>query len=543
MSSEHDNQDAKDLIHELQVAYTEVEMQCEELKQTRNSLEELNAKYKALFYSAPAGYLVLDRNKKIMEINSAGVSIIGNERNTVVGRDFSGYVSGGSLRAFRELFDGISENSPRQQGEIQLHNRGSELWVNLHISILEKSENFPLTYVAVITDLREQKEREKLLADTRKEYSDILETAQSIIAKMDSRGRLSYINRYGLDFFGYARDELIGKHVVGTIMAETDSTGRANTLFLQELLRRPDEYWETETENTRSDGSTVWLHWRNKALTDDEGKITGILGIGHDVTEQREARRVLERDKEVLEELVEERTEQLIQARKEAMRRKRLQELGRLSASVAHELRRPLASLQLSLYNIRKKNKNQSLEKQLNNCEEKIFEGEQIINNLLKSSSLNSPVFQEVNLFQLITDCIGDLRESFAKSNIQLQQDLTALQKLKLEADPVQIKEVMYNILQNAYEAAPEENGRILVQGIYTDEYIGFTVTDNDNGIPEDELDKITEPFYTTKHRGIGLGLTVAREIITMHEGKLKIESAKGVGTTVTVTFPRNTKL
>ena len=406
--------EAKDLIHELQVAYTEVEMQCEELKQTRNSLEELNARYKTLFYSAPVGFLVLDQNKKIMEINSAGVSFIGNERNNVLGRDFSGYLSGASLRAFRDLIGRISENSPRQQREILLHNRGSgaELWVNLHICVLEERENFPLTYLAAITDLSKQKEAES----------------------------------------------------------------------------------------------------------------------------------ILQRDKEVLEELVEERSEQLIQVRKEGMRRKRLQELGRLSATVAHELRRPLASMQLSLYNIRKKNKNKALEKQLSNCEEKIFEGEQIINNLLKSSSLNEPDFQEVDLFRLITDCIGELRGFFKKDNLRLHQDLTAIQKTDLEADPVQMKEVIFNVLQNAYEAAPEKNGRIWVQGIISDGSIGFTVTDNDNGIPEDELDKIAEPFYTTKHLGIGLGLTVAREIITMHEGELKIESTKGVGTTVTVTFPRDSK-
>jgi signal transduction histidine kinase len=236
---------------------------------------------------------------------------------------------------------------------------------------------------------------------------------------------------------------------------------------------------------------------------------------------------------------VEERTAELVEAQKELARSRRLKELGRLSASVAHELRRPLASLKLSLYNMRKKRQNPEIDRHLDNCDEKIFESEQIISNLLKSTNLREPKFTKIDLSSILSECIDDLRSHYKGRDVEMFQDLSGLHGITVEADPVQLKEVAYNIIQNSFDAVPEPTGKIRIEGFSADNAAGFRVKDNDKGIPREDIGKVTEPFYTTKHQGVGLGLSIAKEIIGLHGGTLEFESEAGVGTTVTVTVPR----
>ncbi len=99
--------------------------------------------------------------------------------------------------------------------------------------------------------------------------------------------------------------------------------------------------------------------------------------------------------------------------------------------------------------------------------------------------------------------------------------------------------EVVNNIVKNAFDTVPAEKGVVEITGFVTDESMGFSVKDNDKGIPEEEIPKVTEPFYTKKSRGIGLGLSISKEILSLHGGFLDIKSTLGEGTTVRVTLSK----
>jgi PAS domain S-box-containing protein len=392
-----------------------------------------------------------------------------------------------------------------------------------------------------MTDISELKQKEQELARSRQEYTTIVEMANSIIAEIDTEGRITFINQTGLETLGFSREELIGKPALGTFIPEQESTGRDLSTLLTDIIQNHRSHIITEHENLRSDGSRMWIHWQNRAMTDSKGRVTGILGVGQDITERKKAEEVLQRDKQTLESLVQERTTKLMAAQQELERSRRLADLGRLSSSIAHELRRPLAAIKLSLYNIRKKRKNDAIDTHLDHCEGKIAEGEQIINNILHSSSLKQPQVEEIDLATLLIECIEYAESHYIDKTTTIHRKLEPLRSTKVEADPHQMREVMLNILQNACEAVFDEPANIAVQGFAREDTIGFSVSDTNDGIPEGELAKVTEPFYSTKHRGMGLGLTIAQEIVTLHNGTLEVDSSPGAGTTVTVTLPKST--
>jgi signal transduction histidine kinase len=287
------------------------------------------------------------------------------------------------------------------------------------------------------------------------------------------------------------------------------------------------------------DGRRVWIHWQNRQITNNQGEFIGLISVGQDVTERRKAEEVLQRDKETLEALVAEQSEKRVAAEREANRAKRLSDLGRMSASIIHEMRRPLAALSLSLYNIRKKRANPDLDPHLDHFEDKIEETERIIRGVLDFSDLRDPVIQNIDLFGLVTDSIDEFEASYSDGRGEVERELSSFPSTEVRADPRQIKQALLHILRNAADAVEGQLEKITVKGVLSEERVGCEVFDSDEGIPEEDIPQVTDPFYSTKHQGIGLGLSITREIMSMHDGTLEIESTEGVGTKVTVTLPR----
>jgi len=153
----------------------------------------------------------------------------------------------------------------------------------------------------------------KTLQQHEEEYHKLLESANSIIIRIDTYGNILFINPFGLKFFGFAREEIIGKNTRGTILPETDSSGQDLSQLIRTISESPARYETHENENLRKDGSRVWILWTNRAVRDEHGDIRELFCIGNDITIHREAERILRRTKKTLEEKVRQRTRELQQ--------------------------------------------------------------------------------------------------------------------------------------------------------------------------------------------------------------------------------------
>jgi PAS domain S-box-containing protein len=257
--------------------------------------------------------------------------------------------------------------------------------------------------------------------------------------------------------------------------------------------------------------------------------------------ERDKAQEILRRDKETLERLAMERSQELIRARIELERAKRLSDIGTLASTVAHELRNPLAAIGMAASNIKRKAKDQALDSHISNIEKKVKESDQIISNLLFYSRIRPPHHEKVRISSVLDEC-GDITEKFPRKQISLVKTLDALKNIDIEADPIQIKEVFYNILDNACDAVDDVSGRIEISGEDKGSHIKISVTDNGIGIDSEHLARIFEPFFTTKAKGTGLGLSVCQQIINFHNGLIEAQSTLEKGTSIIVTLPKKKK-
>src|SRR5574341_413600 len=128
-------------------------------------------------------------------------------------------------------------------------------------------------------------------------YRELVQSANTIVLRWDLEGRVTFLNDFGLEFFGFRSDELVGRSVVGTIVPETETSGRDLAQMIAELLQHPDRYLHNENENMRRNGERVWVTWRNRALHDEAGRTRDLLSIGMDTTAHKHALEAL-RDSE-----------------------------------------------------------------------------------------------------------------------------------------------------------------------------------------------------------------------------------------------------
>ncbi len=140
----------------------------------------------------------------------------------------------------------------------------------------------------VFQDITDLIKLQKQYQETASQYENLVENLNSIILHMDLGGNILFINSYGARFFGYEKEELLGKSVVGTIVPTIESrTGRDLTNLIEEILQDPKRFEYNENENIKKDGTRVWISWKNTPIYDSTGKCVEILSVGIDLTEQK----------------------------------------------------------------------------------------------------------------------------------------------------------------------------------------------------------------------------------------------------------------
>lgn len=189
------------------------------------------------------------------------------------------------------------------------------LWILLSDELLELFELHPkvLTRVAILkgwlyiavtalglyvlirrSTSRIERSREELRL-SEAGYRQLVENANSIIMRRDIAGHITFFNEFAQKFFGYERDEILGKNVVGTIVPEVDRSGRNLREMIEDIGRHPEQYACNENENMRKSGERVWIAWTNRPIRDERGRISEILCIGNDLSRRKETDEVLAR--------------------------------------------------------------------------------------------------------------------------------------------------------------------------------------------------------------------------------------------------------
>ncbi len=386
-------------------------------------------------------------------------------------------------------------------------------------------------------ELEEERRRaEEAVMEERNLLHMLINNLPDYIYVKDVEGRFVVANVAVARQMGFSSpDEVIGK-------SDFD-------LFPHELAAR---YYAAEQEVIRSEqglrdyeGPTIdaskeeenrWVSTTKVPLRDAQGEIAGFVGLGRDITERKRAEERLQEYSERLEEMVEERTQELRDAQEQLIRREKLVILGQLAGGVGHELRNPLGVISNAVYFLQTvlTDADESTKESLEMISEEVRNSTKIISGLLDFSRTRLPDREEVAVSELVAEV---LKKRPPLENVEVITEI-APDLPPVFVDPQQTGQVLGNLVTNAYQAM-KEGGNLTISAQAEGGQVSLSVADTGCGIPPENMAKLFEPLFTTRTRGIGLGLAVSKSLVEANGGSIEVISKVGKGSTFTVRLPQ----
>lgn len=260
-----------------------------------------------------------------------------------------------------------------------------------------------------------------------------------------------------------------------------------------------------------------------------------IIVLCMNVSRRRRAEAALKVHSERLEDIVAERTQELVDAQKELVRRERLAILGELAAGVSHELRNPLGVINNAVYYLKSvlPDPDDTTTEYLDIISAEVHQSDQIISDLLGFSRIRSAKREETAVGDLV---VRVLAQHPPPEQVEMITEIPPGIPL-VSVAPLQIEQVVANLVINACQAMGG-GGRLTIKVRADGERLSLTVADTGCGIPEKHLGQIFEPLFTIRARGIGMGLAVAKGLAEVNGGTLEVESEEGRGSVFTLVLP-----
>ena len=385
-----------------------------------------------------------------------------------------------------------------------------------------------LKSVASMVDITQMKATEIALKESEAKYRELVENASSIILRLDTEGRIVFFNRYAQQFFGYAEEEILGRHLPGVILPAQPGAESDEASSEGHLLRHVKKLLGTESETMRRNGDRAWVAWTNREVLDGDGRVSGLLCIGNDITQQKLL------------------GEQYRQAQK-------MEAVGRLAGGIAHDFNNLLGVItgysEVSLLSIEPGDR---MGENIEHIRSAALRAANLTRQLLAFSRKQVLEPRVMNLNTIVGETEKMLRRLIGE-DIDLVTHLAAdLSPIKI--DPGQIEQVIMNLAVNARDAMPE-GGKLTIEtanmeldkryvrehlNVVSGQYVMLAVSDTGTGMDHETLSHIFEPFFTTKERdrGTGLGLSTVYGIVQQSNGYIYVYSEPGGGTAFKLYFP-----
>lgn len=383
-------------------------------------------------------------------------------------------------------------------------------------------------------ELAERTRIEGELHESERRFRDMLENLNLIAVMLDTKGNITFCNDFLLDLTDWTREEILGKNWFDLfIPPELD----IKKIFIEAISQQGFPVHAENDILTRSKDRRLIL-WNNTVLRDSNGEIIGTASIGQDITNRKLAELTQQSYAVQLEEVVRERTEELEEAQEELIRKEKLATLGQLAGSVGHELRNPLSVISNAIYFLKMlhSSADETTREYLGIINTEVSKSEKIISDLLNFSRTGLTAHVEKERVEVSALVASALEEHPPKESVTASVHLPA-NLPPVFVDSQQINQVLVNLITNACQAMSEK-GTLTIEAKEKGEDVLLSVTDTGCGIAAENMQKLFEPLFTTKAKGIGLGLAVSRNLVEANGGRIEVKSKVGQGTTFILTLP-----
>lgn len=486
-----------------------VDAQQAKLEEVRRSEE----KYRGLFENSVAGIMTFSIDRwTIVDSNEAVRGLFRCTTNEELQRTV--------LKIPQDVRERISHDllTKHLLSEFEIHttcSNGQDLWLLFTAKPTGEAQRAQ----AVMIDIT----RRKYYEEKMRERGMLLDHTRDAIIVIDRRGIIEYWNSGAELMYGWLRLEAIGR-ALGTLLYTSQQW--ENYVAAMEDVLQYDE-WNGDHHQCRKDGREILVESRWRCIEKESGGGISILIVNSDVTEKR-------------------------RLQSQFVRAQRMESIALLTGGMAHDLHNILVPVAMSIPLLRKKLHDSSALPILDAVEVSARSGLDLVRNILTYGGGISGQRVRLDVVHIVDQVLGMVGPGLPGS-VQVQRHVNGTPCF-VSGDHNQLKQVFLNLCVNARDAMP--SGGVLDVAVelrdadeeYLEEhpdaeagpYVVVSVRDSGCGIPEDQLDRIFEPFYTTKEsgEGTGLGLSIAEGIVKSHQGYITVRSAAGKGATFRVYLP-----
>lgn len=503
------------------------------LKNAQLKLAESEERYRDLFENANDLIQSIDAAGRFVYTNAKWKKIMGYSDEEIKNMNFLDIIKSDEADHLRELFKRLAEGISLDNVETTfITKEGKE--INISCSISPKMEGGK--FVAsrgIFRDITEKKivekklqavleelekarnylekrveERTAELAESEAHYHAIVEDQTEMIKRALPDGRITFVNEAFCRFFGQREFNLVGKKFVPEILEED----KKNAELSRRSLSKEKPAVTYEYRIIKPGGEICWLEWTDRGLYNEIGELSEMQSVGRIITERKEA--------------------------------EKFSAIGQTATMVGHDLRNPLQVIINNVFLIKenlgalpeafvKELSKTNLEEKLKIVEEQINYMNKIVSDLQDFARPLKPETAETKINSLIKETVATIT---LPANIKLTFNLSENLPV-IFIDPALTKRVFTNLATNAIQAMTQ-GGELKISTFTRDESMYILFEDTGTGISEENLKNIFKPLFTTKSKGIGLGLLASKRIIEAQGGKISVESLLQKGTTITIKLP-----
>jgi len=496
-----------------------------ERKKIEEQLRESEERYKAPFEEALDAIFIADAETGVLvDCNRAATVLVGREKSELVGKHQRILHPPEEIRG--EFSRTFKQHLKEKEGQVLetrvITKKGEIKEVAIKANLFELRGRKMIQ--GIFRDITEQKRAEEALKESEEKYRVLVESSPNLVAIYQD-GALKYVNKAMCERLGWTFEEMTSPSfnpIEKTVSQKFQALVKESIAKMLGGASLPPFEINLKTR----DGLELPVMVKAFGIVYNGKPADEIILI--DITERKRMEEELERYAKHLEELVEERTKKLREAERWAA-------IGETAAMVGHDLRNPLTSIAGAAYLLKTtlgSKMDDKTRESLELIEKNVRDSDKIVKDLLEYSG-------EIQLELTVTNPKSLAEEALSIFNIPENVRVIDLSKNEpgITVDVEKMQRVFVNLIKNAVEAMPE-GGTLSISSRKTNGDVEVSFADTGIGMTKEDVEKAFGPFFTTKAKGLGLGLAISKRIVEKHGGSILVESTPGKGSTFTVRLP-----